>query len=82
MNQTLEQLIKLQEIDQRLLEIKDFMGDLPTTVENQENEMTTLESKNQNNQDRIKGIEKEMRHYESEIQDKSSKMEKYIQFPL
>ena len=77
MNQTLEKLIKLQGIDQRLLEIKDFMGDLPTTVENQENEMTTLESKNQNNQDRIKGIEKEMRHYESEIQDKSSKMEKY-----
>ena len=77
MNQTLEKLIKLQGIDQRLLEIKDFMGDLPTTVENQENEMTTLESKNQNNQDRIKEIEKEMRHYESEIQDKSSKMEKY-----
>ena len=77
MKQTLEQLIKLQEIDQRLLEIKDFMGDLPATVESQENEMTTLESKNQNNQGRIKEIEKEMRYYESEIQDKSSKMEKY-----
>ena len=33
MNQTLEQLIKLQEIDHRLLEIKDFMGDLPAMVE-------------------------------------------------
>ena len=42
MNQTLEQLIKLQEIDQRLLEIKDFMGDLPITVENQENEVKSI----------------------------------------
>ena len=36
MNQTLEQLIKLQEIDHRLLEIRELMGDLPSTVESQE----------------------------------------------
>ena len=44
MNQTLEQLIKLQEIDHRLLEIKSFMGDLPLTVEGQEAELLVLES--------------------------------------
>ena len=42
MNQTLEQLIKLQEIDHRLMEIKELMGDLPLTVENQEKELETL----------------------------------------
>ena len=46
MNHTLEQLIKLQEIDQRLLEIKDFMGDLPSTVEAQEQEVETMELDN------------------------------------
>ena len=44
MNQTLEQLIKLQGIDHRLLEIKDYMGDLPSMVENQEKELETLNS--------------------------------------
>ena len=46
MNQTLEQLIKLQEIDQRLLEIKEYMGDLPLTVETQENELSSLKLDN------------------------------------
>ena len=46
MNQTLEQLIKLQEIDHRLLEIKSFMGDLPLTVEGQEKILLVLESEN------------------------------------
>ena len=53
MNQTLEQLIKLQEIDQRLLEIKDFMGDLPLTVENQEKVVSSLELENRLKQDEI-----------------------------
>ena len=46
MNQTLEQLIKLQEIDHRLLEIKELMGDLPLTVESQETELSILENDN------------------------------------
>ena len=46
MNQTLEQLIKLQEIDHRLMEIKEHMGDLPKTVEFQELEIATIQSKN------------------------------------
>ena len=47
MNQTLEQLIKLQEIDQRLLEIKEHMGDLPSMVESQELEIATIKSENE-----------------------------------
>ena len=77
MNQTLEQLIKLQEIDHRLLEIKDFMGDLPLTVETQEKELATMESDNEGKQNRITEIEKEMRHYEREIEDMNTHMVKY-----
>ena len=77
MNQTLEQLIKLQEIDHRLLEIKNFMGDLPTMVETQEKEVITLEHDNDENQNRIIEIEKEMRHYEREIENMNAQMVKY-----
>ena len=77
MNQTLEQLIKLQKIDQRLLEIKDIMGDLPSVVETQENKVTTMESDNKGKQSRITNIEKEMRHYERDIEDMNNQMAKY-----
>ena len=77
MNQTLEQLIKLQEIDQRLLEIKNFMGDLPSTVETQEKDVTTMRSDNEEKQSRITQIEKEMRHYEREIEGMNTQMAKY-----
>ena len=69
MNQTLEQLIKLQEIDHRLMEIKEHMGDLPKTVESQELEITTIQSKNEQKQARIDQIDKDIRHHESEIED-------------
>ena len=49
MIQTLEQLIVLQDIDHRLLEIKDVMGDLPLIVESQEKELKELESNNEEN---------------------------------
>ena len=77
MNQTLEQLIKLQEIDQRLLEIKDIMGDLPSTVKIQEQDIKNMESDNEEKQIRITQIEKEMRHYEHEIEDMNTQMVKY-----
>jgi len=77
MNQTLEQLIKLQEIDHRLMEIKEHMGDLPKTVESQELEITTIQSNNEQKQARIDQIDKDIRHYESEIEDFSTKLKKY-----
>ena len=77
MNQTLEQLIKLQEIDQRLLEIKNFMGDLPSTVETQKKDVATMSSDNEVKQSRITQIEKEMRHCEREIEGMNTQMAKY-----
>ena len=77
MNQTLEQLIKLKEIDHRLMEIKEHMGDLPKTVEFQELEIATIQSKNEQKQARIDQIDKDIRHHESEIEDFSTKLKKY-----
>ena len=77
MKQTLEQLINLQEIDQRLLEIKEHMGDLPVTVETQELEVASLQSGSEQKQSRIEEIKKEIRHHESEIEDFTTKLEKY-----
>ena len=77
MNQTLEQLIKLQEIDQRLLEIKEHMGDLPGTVESQELEIASLEVENQQKQERLTEIEKSIRHHVAEIEVFTTKLEKY-----
>ncbi len=77
MNQTLEQLIKLQEIDQRLMEIKEHMGDLPKTVESQEMEITTIQSENEQKQEQIVQIDKDIRHHEAEIEDFSTKLKKY-----
>ncbi len=77
MNQTLEQLIKLQEIDHRLMEIKEHMGDLPKTVESQELKITSIQSKNEQKQARINKIDKDIRHHESEVEDFSTKLKKY-----
>ncbi len=77
MNQTLEQLIKLQEIDHRLLEIKEFMGDLPLTVETLEKELDALETDNKAKEIRINEIDKESRHFEREIEGMNTKMVKY-----
>ena len=77
MNQTLEQLIKLQEIDQRLLEIKEHMGDLPGMVESQESEIASMKVENQQKQERLSEIEKSIRHHEAEIEDFSTKLKKY-----
>ena len=77
MNQTLEQLIKLQEIDHRLLEIKSFMGDLPLTVKDQEEELSVLESKNKDKLDRIVEIDKENRHHNHDIENLNTQMTKY-----
>ena len=56
MNQTLEQLIKLQGIDQRLLEIKEHMGDLPGTVESQESGIVSLKEENQKQQEKLNEV--------------------------
>ena len=66
---TLEKLIKLQEIDQRLLEIKEHMGDLPATVETQELEIKSIKESNSQKKEMRSEIEIKIRQYEAEIED-------------
>ena len=77
MNQTLEQLIQLQEIDHRLLEIREFMGDLPYEVESQQQQINSLQSENKMNQENIVELEKNIQHHKKEINNFNIKMEKY-----
>jgi len=77
MNNTLEQLIKLQEIDQRLLEIKEHMGDLPKMVESQESEIELLRVENLKSHDKLLEIETNIKQHSSEIEDFTAKLEKY-----
>ena len=77
MNETLEQLIKLQEIDHRLLEIKSFMGDLPSMVESQEKELSILEAENKEKLNRVAEVDKEIRHYNREVENMNTQMVKY-----
>ena len=77
MKQTLEQLIKLQEIDHRLLEIKEHMGDLPLTVKSQELGIAGFQTENEQKEARIIQIDKDIRHHMSEIEDFSIKLGKY-----
>ena len=67
MDQTLEKLIKLQEIDQRLLEIKNYMGDLPKKVQIQENDLTTLNSEIQLKKEQVTALDKNIRSCELNI---------------
>jgi len=73
----LERMIKLQEIDIRLIEIRELMGDLPVTVEDQEVKISDLGTENTEKQTRVEEIEKEIRHRNSEIEDFTSKLTKY-----
>ena len=53
------------------------MGDLPLTVESQELEISTIQTENEQKKARIVQIDKDIRHYISEIEDFSLKLGKY-----
>jgi len=77
MKDTLNQLIKLQEIDSRLLEINELKGDLPVKVEEQEIEVTQYAEENTVKTERIQEIDQECRKRSSDIDDYSAKLGKY-----
>ena len=59
------------------VEIEEHMGDLPSTVESQKLEIDAIQSENDQKQERIIQIDKDIRHNESEIEDFSTKLKKY-----
>ena len=72
----LRQLIKLQEVDSALLELEQLKGDLPRRVDELKTIMDTVTTSIENNQNRLKEIELEIRHLTGSETDHRTKMEK------
>ncbi len=77
MQTTLHQLIKLQKIDSRLLEIDEIRGDLPEKVDQKKALVVQLTSDIDTSTGRISSIDKEVRELNIRAEDSSSKLKKY-----
>lgn len=77
MQATLNQLIKLQKIDSRLLEIEEIKGDLPEKVDQKKALVQQLTSEIVTSTERISEIEKEVRELTTRADDSESKLKKY-----
>ena len=77
MQATLNQLIKLQKIDSRLLEIEEIKGDLPEKVDQKKTLVQQLTSEIVTSTERISEIEKEVRELTTRADDSESKLKKY-----
>ena len=77
MNKTLESLVKLQNIDLRLIEIEELKGGLPETVQDQESELLLFDKQNNTNKERIKEIALDSRKIDGNIEDFTNKLAKY-----
>jgi len=73
----LENVIKLQKIDNQLLEIKGLKGDLPQTVNLLQQEINTLETSLCNDQSREKELILEVKNLQGKIQDSRILLERY-----
>ena len=77
MQDTLNQLIKLQKIDSRLLEIDEIKGDLPEKVVQKEALVEELSKGIKISSERISTIEKEIRELTTKADDSSNRLKKY-----
>ena len=77
MKKILEKLIKLQNIDIRLIEIEELKGGLPDIVQDQESELLVFDKQNITDKERIKDIDLQSRKDDGNIEDFTSKLAKY-----
>ena len=77
MNQELENLILLQQIDSKILDIESLAGDLPQKVDKKEQNLKDINNELDTSNNRIEEIEKENRKLKSEIEDSQSSLTKY-----
>ena len=76
MNNNLKQLIELQKIDSRLLDIKELRGDLPNTVEKLAKDLEKTKTNLKSVADRVEEITSEERKEANTIEDSTSKLKK------
>tara|TARA_B100000700_G_C14993349_1_gene832446 strand:- start:1142 stop:1861 length:720 start_codon:yes stop_codon:yes gene_type:complete len=77
MNQELENLISLQNIDTKILDIESLAGDLPQKVEKKEIDLKEKTNELEISNNRIDELDKENRKLTSEIEDGQSSLAKY-----
>jgi len=76
MNNNLKQLIELQKIDSRLLDIKELRGDLPNTVEKLAKDLEKTKTNLKSVEYRVEEITSEERKEANTIEDSTSKLKK------
>tara|TARA_Y100000588_G_scaffold395115_1_gene520026 strand:+ start:6093 stop:6806 length:714 start_codon:yes stop_codon:yes gene_type:complete len=77
MNQELENLISLQSIDSKILDIESLAGDLPQKVEKKEQAIKDMSDRLDAGSQRLDEIDKENRKLKSEIEDGEASLAKY-----
>ena len=77
MDNNLKQLIELQKIDSRLLQIEESKGDLPRTVEKLNMQLDIARDQEQSRKDRVFEIDSKIRKETSLIDDNNVKLEKF-----
>ena len=69
MDLRLKQLISLQDVDSKIIEINSIAGDLPERVESKEKKINDLNLGIQNKNSKIEELEKEIRKLNAENED-------------
>ena len=77
MDNNLKQLIELQKIDSRLLDIEKLRGDLPATVETLNLKLQSIQDEEKEYKNRIDEISSDIRKYSGEIDDNNVKLKKH-----
>tara|TARA_B100001540_G_C15638187_1_gene565370 strand:- start:149 stop:865 length:717 start_codon:yes stop_codon:yes gene_type:complete len=77
MDLQLEQLVSLQDIDSKIIELNSLAGDLPQKVKLKEKQIDDLKLRINDNKIKIDDLEKEIRKLNSENEDSQSKLNKY-----
>jgi len=77
MNQELENLISLQSVDSKILDIESLAGDLPERVKKNENEIEKINFDISSINEKLETLEKDNRKLKSETEDGQINLNKY-----
>jgi len=73
----MDNLIKLHETDERLLEINELKGGLPELVNKEEQELNLINETQLSNQNKLGEIDVQLKTNQNSLDDSSNKLEKY-----
>jgi len=77
MQDSLQELIKLQRVDSKLAELEEALGDLPTQVKHLNRDLETLRQSISEKETRLKDIEQERRSLRGHLETSREQLKKY-----